>query len=75
MKMEELEIDDDIVENAAVAEATGAKLLNVELRDEMDLDTLNEAQIALRLPLAIRCSDGELLRRFLRLYNGKPVVL
>lgn len=75
MKMEEVEIDDDIVENAAVAEATGAKLLNVELRDEMDVDTLNEAQIALRLPLAVRCADGELLQRFLRLYNGKPVIL
>ncbi len=75
MKLEELEIDDDIVENAAVAEATGAKLLKVELRDEMDVDTLNEAQIALRLPLAVQCADGELLQRFLRLYNGKPVLL
>lgn len=75
MKVEEVEVDDDIVENAAVAEATGAKLLKVELRDEMDIDTLNEAQIALRLPLAVHCDDGELLQRFLRLYNGKPVLL
>lgn len=75
MKMEELDIDEDIVENAAVAEATGAKLLTVELRDELELDTLNEAQLAIRLPLAVRCSDEELLRRFLRLYNGKPVIL
>ncbi len=75
MRTEALDIDEDIVENAAVAEATGAKLLTVELRDELELDTLNEAQLAIRLPLAVRCSDEPLLRRFLRLYNGKPVVL
>lgn len=75
MKIEELEIDDDIVENASVAEETGAKLLKVVLRDEMDLDTLYEAQFSIRLPLAVRCDDENLLLRFLRLYNGKPVIL
>lgn len=75
MKIEEMEIDDDIVENAAVSEAMGIKLLKVSLRDEMDLDTLEEAQFSIRLPLAVQCSDMELLRRFLRIYNGKPVLL
>lgn len=75
MKIESIDIDDDIVENAAVSEAMGIKLLKVELRDEQDLDTLEEAQFSIRLPLAIQCSDMELLRRFLRFYNGKPVIL
>lgn len=75
MKIEEIDIDDNIVENASVAEAVGTKLLKVHIRDDMDLDTLEEAQIALRLPLAVECDDEELLRRFLRFYNGKPVIL
>ena len=75
MRVEELEIDDDIVENASVIEAMGAKMLRLELRDELDLDTLSEAQFSIRLPLAVRCADEELLKKFLRIYHGKPVVL
>lgn len=75
MKIADIDIDDDIVENASVSEAMGTKLLKVELRDEQDLDTLEEAQFAIRLPLAVQCHDEELLRRFLRIYNGKPVIL
>lgn len=75
MRVEDLDIDDDIVENAAVIEAMGAKLLRLELRDELDVDTLAEAQFSIRLPLAVSCADGDLLQRFLRLYSGKPVIL
>jgi len=75
MRVEELEIDDDIVENASVIEAMGAKMLRLELRDELDLDTLSEAQFSVRLPLAVRCADEELMKKFLRIYHGKPVVL
>lgn len=75
MKIAELEIDEDIVENAAIAEQTGSKLLKLFLRDEWELDTLQEAQDSIGLPLAVHCEDEELLRRFLHLYNGKPVIL
>ncbi len=75
MKITELEIDEDIVENAAIAEQTGSKLLKLVLRDEWELDTLQEAQDSISLPLAVHCEDEELLLRFLRLYNGKPVIL
>jgi Methionine synthase I (cobalamin-dependent), methyltransferase domain len=75
IRIEELEIDDDIVENASVIEAMGAKMLRLELRDELDLDTLSEAQFSVRLPLVLHCTDEELLKKFLRIYNGKPVVL
>jgi len=75
IKIIELEIDDDIIENASIAEETGAKLLKVEIRDDMDLDTLAEAQFSVRLPLAVRCDDQDLMLRFLHIYNGKPVIL
>lgn len=75
MKITELEIDEDIVENAAIAEQTGSKLLRLVLRDEWELDTLQEVQDSISLPLAVHCEDEELLLRFLRLYNGKPVIL
>ena len=75
MKITELEIDEDIVENAAIAEQTGSKLLKVVLQDDIELDTLDETQDSISLPLAVHCEDEELLRRFLRLYNGKPVIL
>ncbi len=75
MKIGDIEIDDDIVENASISEAMGNKMLKVEIRDETDLETLEEVQLAIRLPLAVHCEDEELLRRFLRIYNGKPVIL
>ena len=75
MKIEELAIDEDIVENAAISEEIGTKLLKVVIRDEMDVDTLAEAQFSIRLPLAVRFEDHELCTRFLHLYHGKPILL
>lgn len=75
MKIQDIDLDDELVENASVAEAMGVKLLKIRIRDEDDLDVLEETQYALRLPLAVECDDSELLRRFLRIYNGKPIIL
>ena len=75
LKIGDIAIDENILENASVYEAMGIKLLRLELHDDEELDLLDEAQYTLRLPIAVHCADGELLERFLKIYNGKPVIL
>ena len=73
--IEELKISEDIMEDAAVAEALGAEVLKITLRGEEDIRVIEMNQYALRAPLCVDCRDAELLARFLRIYNGKPVIV
>ena len=65
-----LPVDGEFEENAAQAEAEGARLLSVRVDDERQLRILLSSQGAVHLPLRPRFSDAALRRRFLRCYAG-----
>jgi 5-methyltetrahydrofolate--homocysteine methyltransferase len=73
--IEELPLTEDIMENAAVAEALGAEAFKITITDEEDIEVIEDNQYALRAPLCAECKDPELLKRFLRIYNGKPAII
>ena len=70
----DLGITDDIMTDAVMAEAEGAEMLRVTLRDEKDVSLLLENQFAIKPPLVVVCNSKPLLERFLREYSGKPVI-
>lgn len=75
IEVADLTLGDDVISDAAVAQAEGADVLYVRLRDEQDVKTLEENQFAIQLPLCLDCADGELLTKALRVYHGKPIVV
>ena len=75
LHVEDLEINDDLAENANICEETGTRLLHLHLRDEESLDILEDAQFYLQLPIAVSSEDASLLSGFLRRYHGKPIIL
>jgi 5-methyltetrahydrofolate--homocysteine methyltransferase len=74
-QVSEIQLSDDIMEDAAAAEAMGAEVLKVALREKEDIDIIEEYQYSIRAPLMVECRDSELLEGFLRIYNGKPKIL
>lgn len=71
----EIEISDNLMEDALEAELEGANIIKVCLRDESDIQLLWENQYSIRLPLCFEWDDSELLSRALRIYSGKPLIL
>lgn len=72
--VQEIAVSEYLEEEASDALEKGAEMLFLELRDEKAARTVLERQSALKLPLWVRCPDGELREEFLRLYNGKPKI-
>lgn len=71
----ELEITEDLSDDAVDALADGADVIKLTLRDDRDVAMIAETQYAIRLPLCISCDDRGLLDIFRRVYNGKALIL
>ncbi|MGI6028313.1 MAG: homocysteine S-methyltransferase family protein [Candidatus Heteroscillospira sp.] len=68
-----VEINDDILESMAEAMGEGAELIRLHIRDENDIETVDENQYGLSLPLSVSFADAVLREKFLRVYHGKAV--
>ena len=71
----DMALDDNVRERAQELLDDGAEMLYVRIRDERELEILNENQLSIKLPLCIECPDGELTSRMQRIYNGKPIIV
>ena len=64
------EINDDLAESMAEAMAEGADILRLRVRDEDDIETIDDCQYALTLPLSVSFEAPELRAKFERVYHG-----
>ena len=71
----EVAIDDDILENMLEAMSEGAEVLRVHIRDEDDIELIDEYQYGLSLPLAVSFEDDILQGEFETVYHGKALIV
>ena len=70
----ELPIDDDLLENMIDAMSEGAEVLKLHIRNEDDIDTIDDCQYGLSLPLSVTFEDDSLKAPFLYIYHGKALL-
>ena len=70
----ELPIDDDLLENMMDAMSEGAEVLKLHIRNEDDIDTIDDCQYGLSLPLSVTFEDDSLKAPFLHIYHGKALL-
>ena len=64
------EINDDLLDSMAEALGEGADVLRLRVRDEDDIDIIDECQYALSMPLSVSFDSPELKPKFERIYHG-----
>ncbi|MDO4749565.1 MAG: homocysteine S-methyltransferase family protein [Eubacteriales bacterium] len=74
-KVAEIEITDDLEDDADDARYDGAEMISLTMENEEDAELVLESQTALKLPLCVRFADRDLQTRFLREYAGFPKIL
>lgn len=70
----ELAIDDDLLDNMLSAMGEGAEVVKLHIRDEDDIDTIDDCQYGLSLPLCVSFADPALRESFQRIYHGKACI-
>jgi len=74
-EFKELPIDDDLLDNMLSAMGDGAEVLRLHIRDEDDIDLIDECQYGLSLPLAVSFDDDVLRGDFECIYHGKAYII
>ena len=73
--MIEKQINDDLLDSMDEVINAGGNLMKLHIRDESDIDTVDECQYGLSIPLCVSFEDNALKHSFMSIYNGKPYIM
>lgn len=71
----EAEINDDLQDSMEEIAENGAEVMRLHIRDEADIETIDDCQYGLSLPLAVSFEDDSLRDKFAFAYHGKAHII
>ncbi|MGE4354360.1 MAG: homocysteine S-methyltransferase family protein [Oscillospiraceae bacterium] len=69
------EITDDLLDAMEEVIEAGGELMKLHIRDEDDIEAVDDCQYGLSIPLCVSFESDALKNAFLHIYNGKPYIL